>query len=339
MRSSFLRNAPYSCHNQAVKGSDRLPLTKRNTRRPPPLAVTPDGAPPDVIGEPNGAVPNGTDTRSENVLSDTKIHPKTTAKPPSTRAPEPRSGTASRDGSTRYGTIGSVALEPIISQRLYQQVADSIRRQIQSGSAPPGSRLPSEKVLAQQLGVSRPTVREAMISLEIAGLVEIRTGSGSFVRHRESLALPSVDTGPGPIELLNARILIEGEIAAEAAQKATPDDLEAIAAKLQEMQFVIARGEHSRTADQAFHVAIARASGNDVLASIVGELWAGMFSPLFHQFSERTRLVRRQEAALNEHRTIFAALRTRDPLAARAAMRHHLMQVQAVLADAELSKD
>jgi DNA-binding FadR family transcriptional regulator len=292
-----------------------------------------------VIREPNEAVPNATDPRSENVLCDTNLHPKTTAKPPSTRAPEPRSATASRDGSTRYGTIGSVALEPIISQRLYQQVADSIRRQIQSGSAPPGSRLPSEKVLAQQLGVSRPTVREAMISLEIAGLVEIRTGSGSFVRERESLALPSVDTGPGPIELLNARILIEGEIAAEAAQKATPDDLEAIAAKLQEMQFVIARGEHSRTADQAFHVAIARASGNDVLASIVGELWAGMFSPLFHQFSERTRLVRRQEAALNEHRTIFAALRTRDALAARAAMRHHLMQVQAVLADAELSKD
>lgn len=232
-----------------------------------------------------------------------------------------------------------MALEPIITQRLYQQVADSIRKQIQSGSAPPGSRLPSEKLLAQQLGVSRPTVREAMISLEIAGLVEIRTGSGSYVRQRDSLALPSVDTGPGPIELLNARILIEGEIAAEAALKATAEDLDAIAAKLQEMESVIARGEHSRTADQAFHVAIARASGNDVLASIVGELWAGMFSPLFHQFSEHTRLVRRQEAALSEHRTIFAALRTRDALASRSAMRHHLMQVQAVLADAELSRD
>jgi DNA-binding FadR family transcriptional regulator len=101
-----------------------------------------------------------------------------------------------------------VALEPIVNQRLYQQVADSIRRQIQSGAMPPGSRLPSEKLLAQQLGVSRPTVREAMIALEIAGLVEIRTGSGSYVRHRDTIAAPSVDTGPGPIELLNARILI-----------------------------------------------------------------------------------------------------------------------------------
>jgi DNA-binding FadR family transcriptional regulator len=232
-----------------------------------------------------------------------------------------------------------VTLEPIVNQRLYQQVADSIRKQIQSGAMPSGSRLPSEKLLAQQLGVSRPTVREAMIALEIAGLVEIRTGSGSYVRHRDLIAAPSVDTGPGPIELLNARILIEGEIAAEAAQRATPEDLEEIAGTLTEMQSIIARGEHSRNADQSFHVSIARASGNDVLASIVGELWAGMFSPLFHQFSERTRLVRRQDAALNEHRAIYAALRTHDALAARAAMRQHLMQVRTVLADAELSKD
>ena len=244
-----------------------------------------------------------------------------------------------RSAGKRLWQHGSVALEPIVNQRLYQQVADSIRKQIQTGSMPPGSRLPSEKLLAQQLGVSRPTVREAMIALEIAGLVEIRTGSGSYVRHRDLIAAPSVDTGPGPIELVNARILIEGEIAAEAAQRATPEDLVEIAQTLQEMESVIARGEHSRNADQSFHVCIARASGNDVLASIVGELWAGMFSPLFNQFSERTRLVRRQDAAVHEHRAIYAALRTHDAIGARAAMRHHLMQVQAVLADAELSKD
>src|ERR1700722_7333677 len=123
------------------------------------------------------------------------------------------------------GSIGSVTLEPIVNQRLYQQVADSIRRQIQSGAMPPGSRLPSEKLLAQQLGVSRPTVRR-----------------------RDAPAAPSVDTGPGPIELLNARILIEGEIAAEAAQRATPEDLEEIAGTLQEMESIIARGEQRRNA-------------------------------------------------------------------------------------------
>ena len=150
------------------------------------------------------------------------------------------------------GSIGSVALEPIVNQRLYQQVADSIRRQIQSGAMPPGSRLPSEKLLAQQLGVSRPTVREAMIALEIAGLVEIRTGSGSYVRHRDLIAAPSVDTGPGPIELLNARILIEGEIAAEAAQRATPEDLVEIAGTLKEMESIIRAANTAATQTSIF---------------------------------------------------------------------------------------
>ena len=86
-------------------------------------------------------------------------------------------------------------------------------------------------------------------------------------------------------------------------------------------------------------MSIARASGNDVLASIVGELWAGMFSPLFHQFSERTRLVRRQDAALERASRDLRGAAHHDAIGARTAMRHHLMQVQAVLADAELSKD
>lgn len=254
---------------------------------------------------------------------------------PAPQAASPPHGTRRRGSLWQHSGV----FEPIVNQRLYQQVADSIREQIQRGAMPPGSRLPSEKILAQQLGVSRPTVREAMIALEITGLVEIRTGSGSYVRSRAAGLPPSVDTGPGPIELLHARILIEGEIAAEAAQRATAADLEAIAGTLYQMESMIARGEHSRGADQSFHVYIARASGNDVLASIVGELWAGMFSPLFHTFSERTRLVSRQDAALSEHRAIYAALRTHDALAARSAMRQHLMQVQAILADAELSKD
>jgi DNA-binding FadR family transcriptional regulator len=275
----------------------------------------------------------------ENVCSIPNCAPNASQIGPVTTPPRHEIWSSTALPAGDYGSIGSVALEPIVNQRLYQQVADSIRKQIQSGSMAPGSRLPSEKLLAQQLGVSRPTVREAMIALEIAGLVEIRTGSGSYVRHRDSIAAPSVDTGPGPIELLNARMLIEGEIAAEAAQRATAEDLVEIAQTLTEMESIIARGEHSRSADQDFHVRIARASGNDVLASIVGELWAGMFSPLFHQFSERTRLVRRQDAALHEHRAIYAALRTHDAIGARAAMRHHLMQVQAVLANAELSKD
>jgi DNA-binding FadR family transcriptional regulator len=232
-----------------------------------------------------------------------------------------------------------MSLQPIISQRLYQQVAESIKQQVHSGKLTAGERLPSEKVLAQQLGVSRPTVREAMIALEIAGLVEIRSGSGSYVRDKNTGLTPSIDTGPGPIELLKARMLIEGEVAAEAAARASKRDLELIESTIEQMELMLATGEHSRSADQSFHVHIARASGNDVLASIVSNLWDGMFSPLFYKLSERTRLVSRQEAAIKEHKAIFSALSTHDSLGARSAMRHHLTSVQNILSDADLFEE
>ncbi|MGI8771767.1 MAG: FadR/GntR family transcriptional regulator [Acidobacteriaceae bacterium] len=232
-----------------------------------------------------------------------------------------------------------MSLQPIVSQRLYQQVAESIKQQIQSGTLAAGERLPSEKVLAQQLGVSRPTVREAMIALEIAGLVEIRSGSGSYVREKSVGLTPTIDTGPGPIELLKARMLIEGEVAAEAAARASKRDLALIKNSIEQMEFMMASGEHGRSADQSFHVNIARASGNDVLASIVGNLWEGMFSPLFSKLSERTHLVSRQEAALKDHKAIFAALSTRDSIGARAAMRQHLTKVQNILSDADLFQE
>ena len=91
-----------------------------------------------------------------------------------------------------------MALDPIISKRLYQQVAERVRRQIETGKLTAGDRLPAEKDLAQQLGVSRPTVREALIALEIAGFVEIRTGSGTYVCRHGQLLQYMLDDGPGP---------------------------------------------------------------------------------------------------------------------------------------------
>jgi DNA-binding FadR family transcriptional regulator len=223
-------------------------------------------------------------------------------------------------------------LDPIINKRLYQQVAERIRRQIQSGTLATGDRLPAEKDLAQQLGVSRPIVREALVALEIAGFVEIRTGSGTYVCGRGKLLSPMLDAGPGPFELLHARLLIEGEVASEAAIAATDEDLAAIEGTIHEMEKVIAAGDHSRAADQKFHVLIANVSGNSVLAELVSNLWQGMFSPMFYKMSELTGLIMNQELALAEHKAIFAALATHDPVGARAAMRRHLKSVETVLA-------
>lgn len=227
--------------------------------------------------------------------------------------------------------MDSAMLDPIISRRLYQQVAERIRRQIENGILSAGDRLPAEKDLAHQLGVSRPTVREALVALEIAGFVEIRTGSGTYICNRGKLLPPMLDAGPGPFELLHARLLIEGEVASEAAMRATPEGLSATEATIREMEERVLAGEHSRAADQKFHVLIAKMSGNSVLAELVSNLWQGMFSPMFYKMSELTGLIANQEVALAEHKAIFAALSTHDPVGARAAMRRHLKTVEAVL--------
>jgi DNA-binding FadR family transcriptional regulator len=224
-----------------------------------------------------------------------------------------------------------MAFLPIASRRLYQQVAERIKLQIYSGAMTEGDRLPAEKELAQQLGVSRPIVREALIALEIAGLVEIRTGSGSYIRESNKVIPPMLDVGPSPIELLHARLLIEGEVAAEAAVQANEQDLAAIGATVDDMRRIMDAGAHAHVADQNFHVLIATASRNRVLADLVSSLWQGMFSPIFYKLSERTGLLANQSNAYAEHKAILAALLTHDPIGARAAMRCHLKSVEKVL--------
>src|SRR5664279_116313 len=117
------------------------------------------------------------------------------------------------------------SIEP---RRLYRQIADQIRTLIRSGEFPAGSRLPPERDLAKQLGVSRPSVREALIALEVEGLVEVRIGSGIYVLGpSRRVAVPGAaandggsEATAGPFELLRARYVVEGECAALAAKSA-----------------------------------------------------------------------------------------------------------------------
>ena len=123
-------------------------------------------------------------------------------------------------------------LQAVEPQRLYRQIADQLRTLIQSGEFVAGSRLPAERDLSKQLGVSRPSVREALIALEVEGWVEVRTGSGVYVLDRAQHA-PSADkaiatTEWGPLELIRARRVVEGEIAAIAALQAKRRHLDAM---------------------------------------------------------------------------------------------------------------
>ena len=132
------------------------------------------------------------------------------------------------------------SIEP---RRLYRQIADQIRTLIGSGEFPAGSRLPSERDLAKQLGVSRPSVREALIALEVEGLVEVRIGSGIYALEQAGKSVAAtadaaepVEAEAGPFELLRARYVIESECAALAAKTAKKPQVQAIEAALDEMQ-------------------------------------------------------------------------------------------------------
>src|SRR5688572_32358152 len=110
-------------------------------------------------------------------------------------------------------------LQAVETKRLYRQIAEQLGALIAAGEFPLGSRLPPERDLAVQLGVSRPSVREALIALEVQGLVEVRMGSGIYVTAREAApASRDVQSALGPFEILRARHLVEGELAAVAAR-------------------------------------------------------------------------------------------------------------------------
>jgi DNA-binding FadR family transcriptional regulator len=221
-------------------------------------------------------------------------------------------------------------IQAVEAQRLYRRVADQLGELIRGGELAAGERLPPERDLARRLGVSRPVVREAMVALEIAGLVEIRTGSGIYVRGgAQPLALP--DIGPSPFELVAARRMIEPEIAYAAATAASPGELGGIAEALEQMRAAVTAGGDTRTADRLFHVRIAAATRNGVLVSVVDQLWESIFAPIFSRLSARVGLPENQRAALAEHGRIFEALERRDAAAAREAMRAHLAQVEAIL--------
>ena len=120
-------------------------------------------------------------------------------------------------------------LEVIEPRRLYRRIADQLRLLIDQGEFPVGSRLPAERELATQLGVSRPTVREALIALEVEGRLRIRVGSGIYVIEPQPAAAVSNSASiEGPFEILRARAFVESAIAEEAARLAKPEDIAAL---------------------------------------------------------------------------------------------------------------
>ena len=225
-------------------------------------------------------------------------------------------------------------LHTVAPQRLYRQIAEQLRQLMASGEFALGSRLPAERDLAMQLGVSRPSVREALIALEVEGMIEVRTGSGIYVQHIEPPSKPSSasDTDAntpgdwGPLEVMSARLLIEAEVAALAATHAQKADLKAIKAGLQQMKLEAARDEVPREGDEAFHEAIAKACGNSVLVDTVQRFWQARNGPLFERLGNYFEHPESWQAAIGEHEQVLLAIQSHNASAARKAMQKHLKQ-------------
>src|SRR3954469_18428883 len=178
-------------------------------------------------------------------------------------------------------------LQVVENRRLYRQIADQIARLVERGEYRPGARLPPERDLARQLGVSRPSVREALIALEVEGYVEVRIGSGVYVIERTAAGttLDPLPEDSGPFELIRARWLIEAECAALAARHATRAQVRAIETALDRMEAERSQGA-PLDADRGFHLSIAEASGNSALALVVKTLWDQRTGPLFRRLED-----------------------------------------------------
>lgn len=215
-------------------------------------------------------------------------------------------------------------LKPILQTPRYRLVADQIAQLIRDGEIPLGSKMPADKDLVQQLGVSRTTVREAMIALELMGYVVTRFGAGAFTTETLPDAVTETNGLPGFFELVEARYSIEPEIAAIAASTVTEADITHLRACIEILADPGLALDDFENADRDFHITIARSTGNSVFVSIVEEFWR-----VRQRFPEWTRTTNRQNPAdiarffRDEHTDIVDALANADAAAARTAMRIH----------------
>lgn len=217
-------------------------------------------------------------------------------------------------------------LSIVRSRRVYEQIADEIRDLISRKQLKAGDRLPAERELAGLFGVSRPSVREAMIALEAAGFIEVRTGDGTYVRevpvsHPLMPWSKDGDPGPGPLEQFQARQLIEPEMALRAALLATDAEIVQLSHLVDEMAEVYpGLGDFDDKLGHRFHSALARSARNGVLAQMVEHLWDLRDSEMWRHLRRRVVKPENRSRVVEDRRRIVECLRERDPAGARAAM-------------------
>jgi GntR family transcriptional repressor for pyruvate dehydrogenase complex len=238
--------------------------------------------------------------------------------------------------------IMSVVFKPVNNQTIRIQVVEQIVKMIREGKLKPGDQLPSERVVAEQMGISRPTVREAFAALEVVGMVETRIGQGTFIKiadleslkyRAESLFVEE----RSPFETLEVRKILESHSAALAASRGSDEDIFEIEKALRILAEEAGKFQTwSDTADISFHKAIANSSGNSVLSDLFNILLDMSHYKVWQKLKEIGRLVPGSlEKDLQEHRSIYEAIKERNPEKAQDAVWKHFMDVERDIFGAE----
>lgn len=220
------------------------------------------------------------------------------------------------------------------SRRLYQQLAAELKRRLEQGLYQVGEKLPAERFIAEEMGVSRTVVREAIIMLEVEGYVEVRKGSGIHVvslsqQNRIATSSQLEFANFGPFELLQARQLIESNVAEFAATQVTRQDI----LQLMAIQTQGRKEDRFRDSewDMKFHVQIALATQNSALAAIVEKMWLHrLHNPYWLKLHEHID-EKSIESWCEDHDNILKALMRKDPAASKLAMWQHLENTKQML--------
>jgi GntR family transcriptional regulator, uxu operon transcriptional repressor len=221
-------------------------------------------------------------------------------------------------------------------RRAYVDVLELLLERLRGSWYPPGSRLPAERALADELGVSRPTVREALAALELMGVVDTHVGAGTYVREPAGdgpIAGGETEFGASPSEVLQVRLMLEPSTARLAAANWDRQSLGAIARPLRNLQRLAEAqsSTHPTKEDRQFHTAIARATHNTMLIGLLGPLWEAMSESLWRALKSRGWTAAHTAGVAREHAEIYEAIRSRDGDLASFQMEKHIRGVIASL--------
>ncbi|MCD6318842.1 FadR family transcriptional regulator [Candidatus Aerophobetes bacterium] len=214
------------------------------------------------------------------------------------------------------------------------EIVEQIQNLIKEGKLKSGDKLPPERILAEKLGVSRPPLREAISALEILGIIESRGGKGNFIKNTFNSTsyaqrLKELEKEESPFELLEARKVVETEIAGLAAEKASSEDIKEIEEALNRMKNALNDTPRAMEFDRQFHVAIAKAAHNSILFQMMNFLADGLKESLWVNIKEKSwALPGHPQKYLEEHTNLLEAIKNGDKKLARRTMYSHLADVE-----------